>query len=360
MGRDTRSFFLSYGDVIYGRAFSFDSKFLTLFEETLDRQFETVVQYAAEADIILASGFIFGAQSIAELYRLPLIHAVWAPVWFPSEATAPPAVRFLGMPGFLNRAVWKAYIAMLDRAMLPSLNAHRTDLRLPWLRSVRNYLVANLMLAMDPELAVLPPRYAALGFAQTAYPFLKDEGEIDPRILDFIREGETPVYIGFGSMLGAREGRPLEIVLEAVRRAGLRALVNAGIAEGSRPELPARGLMLVGQAPHRKLFSLVAGVVHHGGAGTTHSAGWAGTPQAAVTHLFDQYYLADRAFKLGLGPKPFPYPKLNVLTLSEMLARLTKTPAYQRNAVSLARTLRARDGTAELAQLVLDRARGPR
>jgi UDP:flavonoid glycosyltransferase YjiC (YdhE family) len=359
MSRDPRDFFLNYGEEIYGRTFSFDSKFLALFKETVDRQIETVVHYAAQADIILASGFVFGAQSIAELFRLPLVHAVWAPVWFPSEATSPPGVPFASLPGFLNRLIWRAYIAMLDRAMLPFLNKHRADLGLPRLRTVRSHLVANLTLAMDHELAPLPPRYAALGFAQTAYPFLDDQDEIDPRILDFIRQGEAPVYIGFGSMLGPREGRTLEIVVEAVRCAGIRALVNAGVAHGSGPELSTRRLMLVGNAPHRKLFPLVAGVVHHGGAGTTHSAAWAGTPQAAVTHLFDQYYLADRAFKLGLGPKPFRYSRLSVRALSEMLAAFARTPAYRRNAQTLAQVLRARNGAAELAQLVLDRARSP-
>ncbi|HVP19720.1 MAG TPA: glycosyltransferase [Spirochaetia bacterium] len=357
MSRDSRNFFLNHGEETYGRTFSFDSKYIALFIETVDRQFEMVARYAAQADMILASGFVFGAQSIAELFRLPLVHAVWAPVWFPSEATSPPGVPFAGLPGLLNRVIWRAYITMLDRGMLPSLNAHRADLGLPRLRTVRSHLVANLTLAMDPELAPLPPRYAALGFAQTAYPFLDDQDEIDPQILDFIRQGEAPVYIGFGSMLGTREGRTLEIVVEAARRAGVRALVNAGIAEGSRPELQTRGLMLVGHVPHRKLLPLVAGVVHHGGAGTTHSAGWAGTPQAAVTHLFDHYYMADRTFKLGLGPRSFPFPKLSVRALSEMLVAFTKTPAYRRKAQALARALRARNGAGELAQLVLQRAR---
>jgi vancomycin aglycone glucosyltransferase len=359
MSGDTRAFFLRYGHAIYDRTFSFYNTFLGLFKETLDRQVETITRCAAQADLILASGFIFGAQSIAELGKLPLIHAVWAPVFFPSETTPPPGVRFLGMPGLLNRAAWSAYFVLLDRVMLPSLNAHRACLGLPRLRGVRGHLMANLMLAMDPELAPLPPRYAASGVAQTAYPSLDDGGEIDPRISDFIRDGEPPVYIGFGSMLEPGEGATLEIVLEAVRSAGLRALVNAGIAPGSKPELSTRGTMLVGHVPHRKLFPLVAGIVHHGGAGTTHSAGWSGRPQAAVVHFIDQYYLADRAFRLGLGPKPVSYRKLSVRTLSAQLTALARTPGYRRNAESLGRMLRARDGAVELARLVLDRAGSP-
>lgn len=359
MGASGSGFFLRYGESFYGRNLRFYAITLSLFRETLDRQFEVIARRSGEADLILASGFVFGAQSIAELRRLPLIHAVYAPVFFPSEATPPPGFRFVGMPGLLNRAAWSAYVAALDRAMIPLLNARRVGVGLPGLHSVRDHLVANLMLAMDPELAPLPPRYAARGFAQTAYPYYDDGSKIDAAILDFIRDGEAPVYIGFGSNLEAGAGRTLDIVLEAVRHAGLRALINAGIAGGGRPALPSRRTLLVGQVPHRKLFPLLAGVVHHGGAGTTHTAAYAGTPQAAVVHFIDQFYLAKRAFGLGLGPKPLPYRKLSVGTLSELLLAVTRTPGYLRNAQSLCEKLRTRDGTAGLTQLVLDRAKCP-
>ncbi len=359
MGAASRGFFLRYGKSIYDKTWAYYGTLISMLDETLDRQFDVVGRFIGETDLVLASGYVFGAQSVAEQLGIPLVqHVVFAPVFFPSASTPPPGVRFVNMPGLLNQASWTALVAVINRVMLPSLNARRAVLGLPRLRSVRDHFVANLALAIDPELGPLPPRYAGLGFAQTAYPYFDDGSEVDTEILDFIRDGEAPIYIGFGSALEDGGGTTLELVLEAVRRAGLRALVNTGMAEGSRRGMAAPGTLLVGQAPHRKLFPLVSAVVHHGGAGTTHTAAYAGKPQAAVVHLLDAYYLAERTYRLELGPRPVHRRKLSAATLSALLVRLTKNPAYARNARSLALKLTSRDGTARLARLVLERARG--
>jgi UDP:flavonoid glycosyltransferase YjiC (YdhE family) len=357
MGAASKSFFLRYGEAIYDRTWGYYATLLSMVRETLDRQFEVVGRYIREADVVVASGYVFGAQSIAESFRLPLVHLVFAPVFFPSATTPPPGVRFVGMPGLLNRATWTAGLAVLNRAMLPHLNVRRIGLGLPKLRSVRDHFVAHLTLAIDPELGPLPPAYTALGFAQTAYPYFDDGSEVDSEILGFIRDGAAPIYIGFGSAVEDGDGKVLELVLEAVRRTGLRALINAGIAEGVRPAALTPGTLLVGQVPHRKLFPLVSAVVHHGGAGTIHTAAYAGRPQAAVVHVLDAYYLGERTHRLGLGPRPVHRRKLSSRSLSELLIAVAKTPDYLRNAQMLGDKLTHRDGTSWLAQLVLDRAR---
>ena len=357
MGAASKSFFLRYGDKIYDRTLGYYATLLSMVRETLDRQFEVVGRYIREADVVVASGYVFGAQSIAERFRLPFVHLVFAPVFFPSTATPPPGIRYVGMPGLLNRTAWSAALAVLNRAMLPHLNVRRSGLGLPKLRSVRDHFVAHLTLAIDPELGPLPPAYTSLGFAQTAYPYFDDGSEVDPKVLGFIRDGAAPIYIGFGSAVEDGDGKVLELVLEAVRRTGLRAIINAGIAEGARPAALTPGTLLVGQVPHRKLFPLVSAVVHHGGAGTIHTAAYAGKPQAAVVHVLDAYYLGERTHRLGLGPRPIHRRKLSSRSLSELLIAVAKTPDYLRNAQMLADTLTRRDGTSWLAQLVLDRAK---
>jgi len=69
-------------------------------------------------------------------------------------------------------------------------------------------------------------------------------------------------------------------------------------------ERPPSSIHWIRSAPHHVLFRRVAAVVHHGGAGTTHTAARAGVPQIVVPHLADQYYWAYRVHHLGLAAAP--------------------------------------------------------
>ncbi len=60
----------------------------------------------------------------------------------------------------------------------------------------------------------------------------------------------------------------------------------------------------IDKAPHTKLFPLMKGLVHHGGAGTTYAGLFAGRPTFVVPHFFDQPYWGRRVYELGCGPAP--------------------------------------------------------
>src|SRR5439155_1365249 len=84
-------------------------------------------------------------------------------------------------------------------------------------------------------------------------------------LVDFLRAGPPPVFVGFGSMTPTHE-RLQDVVAVAVKRAGVRAVVQSGWAElGPVGD----NILLVGDLPHDWLFPRTAAVVHHAGAGTT-------------------------------------------------------------------------------------------
>ena len=93
-----------------------------------------------------------------------------------------------------------------------------------------------------------------------------------------------PFYIGFGSMVIANPQRFIRIVTEAAKLANCRVLMQSGWTKfGEDFELLTEQVMVIGPMPHDYLFEQVAGVVHHGGAGTT-SAGMVVVMQAL--HMF--------------------------------------------------------------------------
>lgn len=126
-----------------------------------------------------------------------------------------------------------------------------------------------------------------------------------PPLADFLAAGEPPVYLGFGSMAGADPHRSGRVVLEAVRQAGVRAIVAAGRGGLALDEAPA-SVFFLDQAPHDWLFPRMAAVVHHGGSGTTGAALAAGRPQVVCPFGADQPHWAASMQAQGVAPAPRP------------------------------------------------------
>ena len=57
------------------------------------------------------------------------------------------------------------------------------------------------------------------------------------------------------------------------------------------------------RTPHKLVFPRCAAVVHHCGAGTTHTTLRAGAPSVPVPHVSDQFAWAEELQRLGAAPK---------------------------------------------------------
>lgn len=99
--------------------------------------------------------------------------------------------------------------------------------------------------------------------------FFRDPPHYEPPndLQTFLASGPPPVYIGFGSIVLEDPERITATILDAVNRAGVRAIVSKGWSNlgGTNNE----NIFFIGDCPHEWLFQHVAAVVHHGGAGTT-------------------------------------------------------------------------------------------
>ena len=97
--------------------------------------------------------------------------------------------------------------------------------------------------------------------------------------------------------------------------------------------------MAIEPVAHASLFPRLAAVVHHGGAGTTHTASRAGVPQIVVPHVLDQFYFARRVHALGVAPSPIPRRKLSVERLVETLRATLENELLGERARELAQRL---------------------
>jgi sterol 3beta-glucosyltransferase len=166
-----------------------------------------------------------------------------------------------------------------------------------------------------------------------------------PPLARFLADGPRPVFVGFGSMAPGQGARLGAIVGEAVRRAGVRAVVQAG---WSGLAIDGEHVLSIGEAPHSWLFPRTAAVVHHAGAGTAAAGLRAGVPAVTVPVLADQPFWARRLHDLGVSPAPVPMPSLTAESLAAALRRVLENPHFAARAQALSARIGAEDGVAPI------------
>jgi UDP:flavonoid glycosyltransferase YjiC (YdhE family) len=153
----------------------------------------------------------------------------------------------------------------------------------------------------------------------------------EPDLAAFLAAGPPPVYIGFGSIVVEDPNAMTEMIFEAVKKTGQRALVSKGWGglggdELSKPD----GVFMLGNCPHDWLFQHVSCVVHHGGAGTM-SAGIAlGRPTVIVPFFGDQPFWGAMVARAGAGPLPIPFKELTADKLAEAILEALKPETLER------------------------------
>ncbi|MGI5238654.1 glycosyltransferase [Dactylosporangium sp. CA-139066] len=172
----------------------------------------------------------------------------------------------------------------------------------------------------------------------------------------FLDAGDPPVCIGFGSMAGTDPDGLTDLVVAAVRHAGVRAVLLSGWGGLREATAETDDVIVLPEAPHDWLLPRCAAVVHHGGAGTTGAGFTAGIPQIVVPFGADQPFWGRRVAALGVGPAPIPRRRLSTAALAVALREATGDAAMRRRAADLGARVRAEPGPREAAAVIGDAA----
>ncbi|KAG9230525.1 hypothetical protein BJ875DRAFT_384927 [Amylocarpus encephaloides] len=174
----------------------------------------------------------------------------------------------------------------------------------------------------------------------TGFSFLKQASSYQPDddLIEFLKAGPPPVYIGFGSIVVDDPNHLTNLIFGAVKRAGVRALVSKGWG-GLGGEKPPEGIFLLGNVPHDWLFQHVSAVVHHGGAGTTAIGISMGKPTVVVPFFGDQPFWGMMISKAGAGPEPIAFKKMTEESLG--------------NSIMTALTLEIQEGVRKMSEKIV-------
>jgi sterol 3beta-glucosyltransferase len=314
------------------------------------RFIEDATEAVQDADVVLFQPFAFAAYYPAEKRGIPAICVSPVPM-IPSGDIEPifwptaPTWRWLRrwMNGGFGKAMWSIFG--------PLYSEQRARLGLPpWTGAnpiQEMFERIPTLHAYSPSVLPRPgdwsPRTEVTGYCVLD---AHDSWRPPRELVDFLASGPPPIYVGFGSMTGRDPEQLALLTIEAVTRAGQRAVLASGWSGiGRGAALPAH-IFGVESVPHDWLFPRVSAVVHHGGAGTTAAGLRAGKPTLVTAFFADQLFWGHRIARAGAGPKPLHRSRLSAERLGDAIAETVAEPRFREAAEHMAQRLALEDGVA--------------
>jgi sterol 3beta-glucosyltransferase len=317
-----------------------------------------VLAACADTDLVLFSGVAFyAAYSVAEKLDLPFVQTYLQPinptrvfpsVVFPTRRQGGALFNY-GTHVIGGQMFWQMTRPLLNDIRREMLGLRPLALLGPFLSMQRRRLpVIN---GYSPTLLPKPWDWNEAMYV-TGFWFMTEEEWVPPAALvDFLADGEPPVYIGFGSMIGNNPERVTAISLETLERSSRRGVLLsgwAGLADGDLPD----NVLRLEDAPHSWLFPRMAAVVHHGGVGTTHTGLRAGVPNVIVPFFGDQPFWADRVHLLGAGPRPIPQEELTAERLATTLNSVMSDRDVHERAAAVSERIKSENGVGVAVEVI--------
>ena len=283
------------------------------------------------SDVIIANPPSFVGYHIAQKLSIPLIMSFTMPWTATSEFPSPfvrtksgPKKNYLSYMA-LDRVIWTGIRDIInkwreEKLHLPPVrtkdfSGHRLlyDLKIPYIYCFSEHLLPK-------------PKDWGDWIGVSGFFSLETKNNYEPpeELENFLNNGEEPpVFIGFGSIVVADPDALTKCVLEAVKLAGCRAIIQQGWAGMKIADVP-DNILPIGPAPHDWLFERCSAVVHHGGAGTTCTGLTVGKPTIVVPFFGDQFFWGETIARMELGPKPIIHPPITEKTYLEIAKNLAE------------------------------------
>ncbi|OIW01130.1 hypothetical protein TanjilG_25238 [Lupinus angustifolius] len=300
------------------------------------------------AEAIIANPPAYGHTHVAEYLKVPL-HIFFTMPWTPTSEFPHPLSRVKQHVGYrLSYQVVDALIWLGIRDLINEFRKKKLKKR------PISYLSGSYTSLPDvpygyiwsPHLVPKPkdwgPKIDVVGFC-----FLDLATNYEPpkSLVEWLEEGEKPIYVGFGSLPLQDPEKMTKIIVEALDKTGQRGVINKGWGGLGNLAEPKKSVYLLDNCPHDWLFPRCTAVVHHGGAGTTAAGLRAECPTTVVPFFGDQPFWGDRVHARGVGPAPIPVDEFTLERLVDAI-RFMLNPEVKNRAVELANAMKNEDGVA--------------
>lgn len=316
-------------------------------------------QLARDNDCLIGHHLLYPLKLAARQRRKAFFSVTYCPAGFPVPGQPP--FRF---PDYGERYYWlewKLFYAFFNWVLKKKMT------RL-WLAEgqapIRNVLTELLisdqlnLIPVDPlfcpEQTLWPPVNRVCGFL--GLPKEMQKWQMPEALKRFLAQGGAPVYMTFGSMQSTMPEWSMALLIGAARITGCRAIIQTSSPDYP-PDSQQAGIYFIGKHPHPPVFEQCAAVVHHGGAGTTHTATYCGCPSVVVPFMDEQLYWAKCLQKLGLAGKPLRVHEATADKLADRLSLVLNSKTMRNNAQNLSRQMQRRQSLGDAVRLIEEHMR---
>jgi len=323
-----------------------------LLEPVVEPMFEAGRELCRRSDVLIHHFILHPARAAADLERTPSITVAFVHMLVPSRHLHPSGLPRLGK--WANAIEWKIARLALNLTLLRNVNRLRMRAGLPPFSDLLNDAWPSHrlnLIASSPALLDRPGDWPAW-HQQCGFLSLPAH-EHEPLAADvdaFLSRGPAPVFMGFGSLMPTGDyylTDTIAIFTEAARLAKTRAIVQ------SEADLPSTAdVLFVRRTPHAQVFPRCAAVVHHAGAGTTHTTLAAGVPSVPVPHVSDQFLWSDELRRLGVAPAPLGRTALTATALAKRIVQTTGNADMKHAAVRIQARMKSDNGPKTAADLI--------
>lgn len=332
----------------FGRRYKKTLTSLSLLKQLLDASFyahfdeiaAASERLAAGNDLVIGHFFLYTLKAQAARFGRPYATVTFCHGMLPTAYRPPLVAPNLGRTS--NRALWALVGALFNSVFRSRVNVYRQTQGFPAVRDT----MAEAMMSEELNIVAAsrvfceePPdwgeRTRSCGFLaipEGAEAFPTDEG-----LEKFIAEGGPPAYMTLGTPGQVVLDDMTELLVETARRLKTRSVIQGTSAAGKRDG----DIYFAGQVAHSRVLSKAAAILHHGGAGTTHSAARAGRPSVVISFSDEQLFWGRELARVGIAAKPLSFKRATASLAAERLRYVLENE-----------TMRAEDGVARAVELV--------
>ena len=313
--------------------------------DMLERSHNDILALCRQADLVVVPTAIAAGKNEAEQLNLPYLSVTlmpWAIPWTDPQRS------------FVKRLIYGTIDGLVY--LITTLPLNRIRKRQGLAPVGKEGFTSPRLNLVPVSPAVYPPnphwerRHHVVG-----YWFAEAPGKWQPSVdlLAFLNDGEPPLVVSLGVMsLGDDDAvESASLFVDAIQRAGVRAIIQGWEKGIKQLHLPTN-IYAAGSLPHSWLLPQCAGIVHHGGYGTTAAGLRAGIPMLVIPHIADQFYWGQHVHQLGVGLPFIPRSKLKREELASALKELVCNDQLRIAASIIGEKIRAENGVDNAVNLI--------
>jgi len=330
---------------------------LSWVRRAIDSQFEQLPALLNEHDILVSTNTEFASPSVAEYCGKPIIRTAFAP-FIPGKNIPPPVIPFpKPHPIITPRVIWKMLNIGNNYMTKKTINKNRKKLGMSAIKnagyhaaSFDNYLLFSRFLGSTDSEWRFPWNVGGYCFNDS----FEYEQEAYEELMNFIKKDNKPVlFFTLGSCSSKLRDQFCEKLMNACKKLDYKLIVGSGWSKtGAHLQNDEYLYLMKNPIPHNLIFPACDAVLHHGGAGTTHSVARAGKPQIIIPLIADQHYWAYQVGLSKLGPSSIKIGKISEKLLQEKLHNLVTDSSFKQNAAEMGEKIRNENGIQNICDYI--------